>query len=429
MLTGPFPRAVVAALLIVASREVSAQEPLAGPPDALPPLKPPAVLQRADFGLSVYQGFDRLVATDETFRSDPRFLQDSGLSSVNGTLGYNRHSHDVDFAVSGGGDLRYYTVVPDMVPVDLFGSSSVSSRFTRRTRVHAGGSVSYSPYYSFGGVLEPRSDNVSLLAPSTEQNVARLDTLTYDLSGGLTWVPTRKSTVDFSYTGNFVDTDAFTYRSFTNSVNSRYSYRTTRYSTFHAGYGLRNTQLGGFSRRMLIHDIDVGFGYGRPLSFSRHTFVGFSVGSSLIDESTYNSFVVTGEASLTHQLTRRWLTSAYYRRDVDAFAGALDLFVTDSVSGSVTGAFSRKVTFSANGAFSSGRLANGITNGYQSASGGSRLSYLVTRHIPIYVEYVFYHYDFDRTIGLAPGFPLLTTRHGLRVGMSYNVPLMGRRTR
>src|SRR5436190_2031143 len=171
MFAGPFPRAIVVALVIAASREVSEQEPLAGPPD------------------------------------------------------------------------------------------SVSSRFTRRTRVHAAGSFSYSPYYSFGSFLQPRSDTTILTAPTTEQNIARLDTLTFDTSAGMTWVPTRKTSVEFGYTGNRVETETLVYRSVTQGVNGRVSHRTSRYSTFHAGYGLRDTQLGGFGRNVLIHDIDVGFGY------------------------------------------------------------------------------------------------------------------------------------------------------------------------
>jgi hypothetical protein len=454
MLTAQFPRVLVATLLLAAARAVSAQEPLAltpdvstqqpiatpglsaqeslaGPPDAVPPLKPAAVVQGAEFRLALYEGFDRLLATDTspTPLTDPRFRQDTGLSSVSGTLAYTRHSRDVEFAIAGGGNARYYTVVPDLIPVDVFANSSVSSKFTRRTRVHASGSVSYSPYYSFGNFLQPSGTAPVLTAPTTEQTIARLDTKSYSASAGLTWAPKRKTTVEFTYTGSFVDTDAFTYRYFDQGVNAKLAHRTSRYSTFHAGYGVRETQLSGFSRRIRIHNIDVGFGYQRPLSFSRHTVIAFNVGSSVIDDAAYSTFVVTGGASLVHQLTRRWSTGVYYRRDVDAFAGALNVFVTDNVYGSLTGMFTPKLSFSANGGYTVGRLANGVTNGYQSYSGGPRLSYLASRYLPIYVEYVFYHYEFDQGVGLAPGFPLLTTRHGLRAGLSYNVPLMGRRTR
>jgi hypothetical protein len=449
MWTGQFPCALVGALLLAgAARKVSAQEPLppttdvsaqqplAGPPDPVPPLKPPALLQRADFGLSVYQGFDRLLATDTSPSplTDQRFRQDSGFSSVIGTLAYSRHSHDVDFAVSGGGNARYYTVVPDMIPVDVFTGSSVSSKFTRRTRVHASGSFSYSPYYSFGNLLQPSSSAagltvppLALTAPTTDQNIARLDTITVNTSAGMLWVPTRKTTVDFAYTGNFVNTDAYSYQSFDQGVSAQVAHRFSRYATFHAGYGIREAQLSGFGRRIFIQNIDVGVGYQRPLSFSRHTVIAFNIGSSLIDDATYRSFIVTGGASIIHQLTRRWSTAAYYHREVDAFAGALNVFVTDNVFGSLNGAFSRKLTFSANGGYSFGRLANGINNGYQSYSGGPRLSYVASRYVPLFVEYVYYHYEFERGIGLAPGFPLLTTRHGLRAGLSYSMPLMGRR--
>jgi hypothetical protein len=422
---------VAAAMLIVAAREVSAQEPLAGPADPVPPVKPTAVVQHLDFGIGLYQGFDRLLASDTrpTPFTDLRFQDDTALSSVSGTLSYTRHSHDIDVGIAGGGNVRYFSVEPDLIPADVFSAASVSSKLTRRTRIRASGLASYSPYYSFGSYMQPSGTTPALVPPPTEQNIGRLDTLTYNASAGLTWSPTRKSSVDFGYTGDLVDTEVLSYRSVSQGVNAQWSYRTSRYWTLRLGYGYRTNQFGALQRRTQIHDILTGFGYQRPLSFSRHTVVGFNVGASVINEANGQTFFVIGEGSLVHQLTRRWSTIVYYRRDVNAFAGALDVFVTDNVSGSLAGAFSRKLIFSAYGGYSNGRLANGITNGYQASSGGSRLSYLASRHVPIFVEYVLYHYDFDRGIGLAPGFPLLTTRHGLRAGLSYNVPLVGRRTR
>jgi putative beta-barrel porin BBP2 len=446
MVAGFLSRALVATMLIVAAREVSAQEPLepqaptgdvsaqgpiANPADRLPPAKPTAVSQHLDFGIGLYQGFDRTLATDTrlTPLADARFYDDTALSSASGTLSYSRHSHDTDVGVAGGGNIRYYSVVPDMIPADMFGAASVSSKFTRRTRIRASGSASYSPYYSFGSFLQPNSGSTALLPPTTEQNIARLDTRTYNASGGLIWAPTRKTSVDFSYTGDLVDTAALAYRSFNQSVGAQMAHRMSRYATLRLGYAYRTSEFGAIGQRARMHDILAGFGYQRPLSFSRHTVVGFNVGTTIIDEPTTYTFILTGEGSLIHQLTRRWSTSVYYRRDTDAFAGALDLFVTDNISGLLAGAFSRKLTVSAYGGYSVGRLANGITNGYQATSGGGRVSYLVSRYVPIYGEYVFYHYDFQRGVGLAPGFPLLTTRHGVRAGLSYNVPLVGRRIR
>jgi len=445
MVAGPFSRILLATMLIVAGREVSAQEPLAPTPDTsaqgpigsgdpLPAAKPTAVSQRLNFGIGLYQGFDRTVATDTRLApvTDPRFQDDTALSSVNGTLTYSRHSHDTDVGVAGGGNIRYYSVVPDMIPADMFGAASVSTKLTRRTRFHASGSANYSPYYSFGSFLQPNSSgssNTVLLPPTTEQNIARLDTLSYNLSGGVLWAPTRKTTVDFSYTGDLVDTDNIAYRSENQSLGAQMAHRMSRYSTLRLGYTYRTSDFGGVGRRVRMHDILAGVGYQRPLSFSRHTVVAFNVGTTIIDEPTTYTFIVDGEASLVHQLSRRWATSVFYRRDVDAFAGALDLFLTDNISGLLSGAISRKLSFSGYGGYSMGRLANGITSGYQATSGGARVSYLVSRYVPIYGEYVFYHYDFQSSVGLAPGFPLLTTRHGVRAGLSYNVPLIGRRIR
>ena len=56
-----------------------------------------------------------------------------------------------------------------------------------------------------------------------------------------------------------------------------------------------------------------------------------------------------------------------------------------------------------------------------------RFHYELSRHVPVYVEYVYYQYQFDQPAGLAAGFPMSVRRNGIRGGLGWSTPLVGQR--
>jgi len=116
-----------------------------------------------------------------------------------------------------------------------------------------------------------------------------------------------------------------------------------------------------------------------------------------------------------------------YRRSVGAFAGVSVPFVSDVASGAVSGLLTRRLSFSISGGYSHGNAVGLTPNRFDALNASTRLSYTATRYVPVYAEYVYYWYRFERPLGLAPGFPILVDRHGLRAGLAYSVPLVGRR--
>jgi hypothetical protein len=93
----------------------------------------------------------------------------------------------------------------------------------------------------------------------------------------------------------------------------------------------------------------------------------------------------------------------------------------------VTGLVSPKFGLSGNTGYTRGNTASGTANAYHSIYASARASYTLSRFFPIYAEYVYYFYEFNAATGLLAGFPLNIDRHGLRAGVSYAVPLLGRR--
>ena len=238
---------------------------------------------------------------------------------------------------------------------------------------------------------------------------------------------TRKASIIASYTFDYTDAAA-SYRVHTMGANASYQYQKSRYMTLRAGYGFYRSQLPG----LLItyydtHNIDLGIGYRRPLSFSRRSLLAFNLGSTVISDGLGHYFFVTGDASLSHQLSQFWALAISYNRSVARMGGLSAPFVTDVGAVSVGGLVTRRLSLAGIGSFSRGDTAVGVQNAYDAAYGSGRVTYQFTRFLPVYTEYIYYFYRFNASTGLAVNFPMNVNRHGLRVGLSYSLPLIGRR--
>ncbi len=406
-----------------------------GPPDVPPPddaVRPPVVAKpeprHLNLNMSLFDAYDLAsVKYSIPQLGDPRLEQNTSFSGLNASLSYAQLGQNKSFSAMTGADLRYYSLSPDVLPVDYFGGLNFSSTVSRHVAIHGSGTASYSPFYTFGNFLTPVSAT-QIPTPQPDQNIAQIDTLTAAGSGGLIWSPTRYTSIDMTYGADYTDTPIFAYRIHDQSAGAAFRHRMTRYSELHLGYTYRTSNnglqaIGAF----VAQDINVGFGYHRPLSFSRRTVVGFNVGSTVVSQAGVRSFYVTGDASLSYQMSRTWVAAISGHRDVSTFGGSFLPYVSDVVSGSIAGLVTRHVSFDASGGYSHGSSAVGITNAYNAVTGSTSLHFTLSRYLPVYVQYVYYFYRFDEAIGLAAAFPVTTNRSGVRAGLSYSLPLIGQR--
>jgi hypothetical protein len=101
--------------------------------------------------------------------------------------------------------------------------------------------------------------------------------------------------------------------------------------------------------------------------------------------------------------------------------------VSDVGALSVGGLLTRHLSLAGIGSFSRGNTAVGTSNAYDAAYTTGRLTYELTRFLPVYTEYVYYFYRFNTSNGLAANFPMNVNRNGVRLGLAYSIPLIGRR--
>lgn len=418
------------------------QDPIPGP---LPPVTqrptPTAAARtkQLDLGLSLFEAFDRTTADDVLRVVSPTIpvSDQTSFAGANASLTYLQTSRDSTFSAMGGASLRYgsglyFSGTDTVSSVDSYGALNFSKRLNPRISVRGNVGSSFSPYYMFG-YAPPTGDLATVglpqvTVPQFNQAVNRVNTITTNTSAGLTWTLSQRSSISLGASLDYTDTQLSGYRSRYGGANGSYGYRTSKYLTVRAGYGFYRTEIFGQPIPSYdTHNIDGGIDYRRPLSFSRRSVLGFNFGTTLITDGQARAFYVTGDASLTHQLSQFWSAAFSYARNVSRSGPVSTPFVNDIVGAGVTGLVTRHFGLGGSVGYTRGNTAVVASNAYDAVYTSGRVTYELARYLPLYTEYIYYFYKFTEPAGVAAGFPLTMNRNGLRFGLVYSKPLVGQR--
>jgi hypothetical protein len=407
--------------------------PVTTPPDQAPGAKPetPPVARRAtalklppqtlQLNLSVFGGSGDDLNSFSGLPNGPHVDADAALA-------YDRRAGRLTFGARGRSVVRRSDTADSITPLGQQGSIDLLFASGRQT-FHANQSVSYSPYYDFGGLRTPGDSSIG------ESAASHGDFANRDLSN-----VTTTSTVDWSHPisrrygllanynlrrTTFSDSPEFDMtsqdvglhltRRFTRSVSMRYGYS---YRTADATFGQTVAPRS--------HDIDLGVDYGRVLA--KGTTFTFSTGSSVTPQDERLFFNVTGNAGLTRQFARTWTTHIGVNRNVQLLEGFAAPVIVNAVTANAAGALGRRFGLSSTVAYSRGSvgLDRDSSSPYSNVSGGVGLSFTLGRQASIEAQYFYAGYLYHGDLSLVPG---LTTseqrRQGVRIGFTWHGMLVG----
>ena len=198
------------------------------------------------------------------------------------------------------------------------------------------------------------------------------------------------------------------------------------------GYELEDSTYEGSSAPSTrIQKLNIGVDYRKPLSRSRRSYLRFTTGSTVsepvagISEPAEGRHIrVIGSALLVHQMGRTWNTRAQYRREAGYLEGFAQPVFSDSANVSVGGLITRRLDLSLNANYITGTSAvRRDARRFDSYSASARLRRALHRSLAVYVEYLFYHYNFHEVTDRPFGLPREFSRNGARVGLSLWLPL------
>jgi hypothetical protein len=387
---------------------------------------------------------DNVIAGTGGVGADPR--AQVGSSIVGGGLGlaYSKSARRVNFNANVNGDTRYYPERSTLSASSYGASAGLSYELSRRSRITLAQATAYQPFYQMGvfpGVGDP------VLGGGVPSNldfaVARRaswitsSNVTFDRQLG------RRSSLQLQYAysnqhftedtldqaGNPTDTGDLTYQ----MVGFRFTRSLSRYIALRLGYDYRR---GTFSQPADTvtegHNIDVGIDYARTLSFSRRTRLSFSTGSAIVQTSDQDRrYRVTGNATLSHEITRDWNTSLTYVRDVGFFGNFNQPIFSDSVSARLRGVLADRLLMTVTAGFLTGDLGltdDGSTS-FKTFTGSASLLYGLTQLLGVDVTYSYFDYRFSDLTSptdpnLPPGLPPSFGRNSIRAGLTLWLPLL-----
>jgi hypothetical protein len=382
-------------------------------------------------------------------------LQRSGVyGGAHAALNYAiaRDGERISFGAQTGGQLRYYRNADlSNVAPHYHAGANLRIALSRSTSLTGTHQFTYSRHYRL--FLPPTgvdgvTDDPSILA-NPDVDLLQLPALRNSTQVALSQNIGRRASLSVGYglravdfledAGSDLSDEAASnhqlkdYRSQSLTARFQYSRPLTAHATVNLGYGIRTSDSRSVTGEPpILHHVTAGVSYSRALSFSRRTSVSFSTGSAVAMSDQLNrpeaasraQLRVIGNAALIHDLGRTWTARVSYHRGFTFQEGFDEPYFTDGVSAGLAGLVTRRLSFSAMGAWALSELDRPGRTGHTTFMGTAQSTYALHSLFALYAQYLYYTFDFGAEVPLDPRFPRALDRSGVRAGITASVPLL-----
>lgn len=395
-----------------------------------------------NFTGGVLQVYDR----DEVEEGEPEL--DGFYTNLTGDLDYRRHGDRTTVAANLGTNQRYYTQLSRFLAADYHGGIGIESRIARRTILTLNQVASYSPVTLPNLFLNPLPPELGdSLPPGNNFAVTNNRFLTAATTGSVEHGFSVRSQLvaRASYRiNNFLDQDEELPSPDWSMFDSGafYRYRVTRSRSLRAGYNYRQASYGwtepltGFGAQPDEHNFFVGVTIDREFSAETRTMVSFSGGTSVFGAIQSSDVLLTGDrvrltfdGSVAQQIGKTWLLLGAFSRGSQFDQGYGGPVFGDAVSVSATGFFNARTDLTAWLGYTQGQTLLAVAGQtFETATGGARFRYALSRRWALTAEYFRFSYDFTNAPDnpLVPGVPPRFGRNSFRGGVVMFFPLASR---
>lgn len=347
---------------------------------------------------------------------------------VGADLGYGLDKERVTFGASVATDSRYFPELDNKYYGSHSGSVGVSGLLGRRTRLTVNQTVSYQPFLTLD-LFPTFSDGlVGVAQPASQDQSAPFEDYTnYLTSIDLRHSVSRRGVLEFGYGHEFSNftNDSSDLR--VHRANGRYTHEVARGLGVKMGYAYSEGEYFDADEPRTVpgHVLDVGIDYSRALSFSRHTTLSFSTGSTALRDADATRYGVIGDVRLNREIGRSWNTSMAYSRQASFVRTFNQPFFADAVAAEIGGLVNRRVQLAFNGsaAFGAVGINAGANSGYESYAATSLLTVALTRNLAITASYDYYKHNFESGVVMPDGLASDAERQSAQIVLRMWVPL------
>ena len=173
-----------------------------------------------------------------------------------------------------------------------------------------------------------------------------------------------------------------------------------------------------------IHNIDAGLNLGRRLSLWRRLDLSFRTGVAGLSDGHTTRYTITGGARLSYEISRNWMASTGFHRNVQFFDDLQAPGVANSIDAGVRGALTRRLSLHGRFVASSfDAMVGAGDNRVKSISGSVGLSASVSPLVSVGIDYSNGHHSFGRDVVLFPGVPRERSRQAIQARITVSAPL------
>jgi hypothetical protein len=386
-------------------------------------------------------GYDTSVFVDN--RLDPTapvvFRRDhSGFAAGSASVNYSLHRDSYSVWGAGGAGLAYYPKLFDPFVHRYFADAGGSWNTSRNTTLSGGYSVYFRPMQHLvaqpGGVLDPNLDPT--LGPGNPlDTTVGSQSETYRNENGhasFHYQFSQRMGLTFGAGGwRVVSPDRF-HNSRSTELSAQATVSLRRDMAFYTGYRFSTQYFGqgGTFSPYHTNNIDLGIQFSKALSLTRHTYLSFGTGTSAVSDGNQTTYWIIGNVQLIRELGRTWQAEASYSRNAQFVQTFLQPVFSDTVSGYVSGLFSRRLRFDSSVYLTYGKVGfSGASNGYDAFYATAGVSIAINRYLSAGSRYLYARYSFDNGVVLPIDLLYVTDRHGVNVYLSSWLPLYSRTRR
>lgn len=358
-----------------------------------------------------------------------------------GNVNYMWQRSRTTVMLGGFSTARYYTGLESPLTHAHSAVAGVSFGMGRSVQVSLRQSASYASFYrlSFtprtiaplvGGPLPGGSFGSIGDLPSPDQSLAELSTIGTASSAEVIQSLGSRTALRYYYDREQTNTASTRRRLLIQNVGASYRRQMTRYGGLRLGYGYQEADFHrGLVPPTQLHNIDIGWDYARPLSFSRRTNVGFSMGTQAFDREGIMFYRFQGTGHVTHQMGRTWEISATYDRGIQFIELVDEPMNADTFRGHAAGLLAgRRLQLVLDSGYTTGQLSSVTTRRrLETISASSSLDWALGRQYTLFASYSFYQYNFDESVQLPVALLQATTRHSVHGGVRIWLPLIAQR--
>lgn len=330
---------------------------------------------------------------EEQFQAPDTVIPDGMSGGADGALVGDYIRDRVQIAGQGRYSYQEYRKVPAFGAPAFDAGLRANIDATTRLSFQGGAHFTRSPFFR---LLWLAPDPIAAV-PVDRSAILLMRNDTTEGSAGFTSQYTKRSSLNFSgqtRQTRFVQSPERNFSSI--GGRGQWKRQMSRDLAVRAGYGREELRqkIDGVDTTFRNELLDIGIDFSRAISVARRTSLSFGTETSLLSENGgARHFRLNGSVLLERRFQRSWQAQLSARRATEFLPGFRAPVFTEHGHFALAGYLAKRLMLNINGDGGQGEVGFNDPRKFISYGGDAKLTLAATRHLGVFTQYVYYHYQ------------------------------------